>query len=683
LGSPHDRIIIGAVSFLALLVVVACSGETSVPATSSAPRQPSILFITLDTTRADRLEGEAGDLKTPELSALAARGLRFTQAYSTAPMTLPSHMSMLTGLYPADHGVRENGRHVDEKLDLLATLLGEKSYHTAAFVSGYPLAGEFGLARGFDYYDDDFGAAAERDAGQTTRRALDYLAEQSGSPLFLWVHYFDPHDPYEPPEPFRSQHPTDPYLGEIAYMDRELGRLVNGFEGRFQDEAWKIVVVGDHGESLGEHGEALHGNLLYQGVMRVPLIMVGTGISVGQVETPVSVRRVFDTVLHWAGSEREEILLSGRSEPVLAEALKPYLQYGWQPQFMAVGDRYKVIRSGDTEVYDLRSDPEESRNLVGEVELDPGLRQAISSYSTRALEDPGPGDEGLSQEAKERLASLGYITSRSRPALSADAPNPRDMAPLFHDLDIGAAMFIRHEYEQAIPIFTRLHEADPGNLMVALRLAVAHSVLGDEELSMEYFERARQIDPGSIDLRHYRAMHYLRNQQWDLALPLFESVLAQMPERLPALEGLAQVYTRQGRIEDAARLLERIVQIKSSPGLELARLGELRMAQGDTAGAIRAFEKARDILGDEFTFNLELGVLYLADRRLAEAAASLDKVSTSHPGYPMALFKRAQVSVLLAEPDREKRVRLAWAKADETTRQLIENEQLFRDLSFR
>ena len=221
------------------------------------------------------------------------------------------------------------------------------------------------------------------------------------------------------------------------------------------------------------------------------------------------------------------------------------------------------------------------------------------------------------------------------------------------------------------------------NFAVVLRLAVAHSVAGNGEEASRHFERARDIDPSSIDLRHYQAMHFLRNGQWESARPLLESVLAQTPKRLPALEGLAQVYTRQGRVEDAARLLEKVVQIKDSPGLELARLGELRMAVGDTTGAIRAFEKARESLEDEFTYNLELGVLYLANRQLSEAAASLDRVAPSHPGYPMALFKRAQVSVLLSEPDRVEKVRLAYSKADAATRPLIENEQLFRDITFR
>jgi len=438
--------------------------------------------------------------------------------------------------------------------------------------------------------------------------------------------------------------------------------------------------VGDHGEGLGDHGETLHGNLLYQGAMRVPLIVAGSEIEPGLVERAVSVRQVFATILGWAGVERPGGLFEESGEPVLAEALKPYMQYGWQPQFMAVRDGIKVIRSGETEVYDIGTDPAESENLVGQIELEPLLGQALSDYAAAALSEEELDDGELSKEAREKLASMGYFGAEGRPVLREDAPSAKDMVHLYRDLDIGASLFIRGEYRQAIPVFARVAEADPENFMVALRVAVAHSVVGNEAAAMESFVRAREINPSSIDLRHYQAMHHFRHGQESLAQPLFESVLEQMPDRLAALETLAQIYTRQGRIEDATGMLEKVVQIKESPGLELARLGELRMAKGDTDGAIRALEKARETLGDEFTYNLELGVLYLADRRLAEAAASLERVSASHPGYPMALFKRAQVSVLLAEPDREERVRLAWAQADDATRPLIENERLFRNI---
>ncbi len=667
------------------LILSACSEEASSPGAVSGakPEGPSVLLITLDTTRADSLGIESDKVDTPNLEALAARGVYFDQAYSVTPTTLPSHTSMLTGLYPADHRIRENGRVVDKKLDLLQALLKARGYDTAAFVSGVPLAAQFGLSRGFNHYDDTFAdGAAERTATATTDRAVAWI-EAKTSPHFMWVHYFDPHDPYEPPEPFLSQYPGEPYLGEIAYMDQELGRLVTAFEANNQGRAWKIIVVGDHGEGLGDHGEALHGNLLYQGTMRVPLIVAGSGIEAGTSQKAVSIRQVFDTVLDWSGESRPGSLLREPAEPVLAEALKPYMQYGWQPQFMAVLNGIKVIRSGDTEIYDVIADPAEANNLDSEVEPDPALWDAIDDYSVRALATQPQEQQSLSQDVLDKLASLGYVGSSGSGKIRDNAPNPRDMVHLFHDMDVGAGHFIRKDYAAAIPVFTRILEADPYNFMAALRLAVAYSVTDNEAQAQKLFDRARAIDPASVDLRHYQAMHYLKNRQWDLAQPLFESVLAESPDQISDLEALAQVYTRQGELKKALLVLEKIVKIKDSPGLEWARIGQLRMTLHDTKGAIRAFEAARKMMGDQFTFNLELGLLYMADRRFNEAAESLDRVSRQHPAYAMALFKRAQASVLLGEADRENRVRQAWARADETTRPLIENERLFQGIQFR
>jgi len=648
--------------------------------------RPAILLITLDTTRADRLGIETSSVESPHLEALADRGLYFTQAYSTTPTTLPSHTSMLTGLYPTDHGIRENGRRVGGQLDVLPARLKGLGYHTAAFVSGFPLARQFGLARGFDKYDDAFtGNTNERSAAATTDAVLEYLKLEPVAD-FLWVHYFDAHAPYEPPEPFLSQYPDSPYSGELAFMDREVGRLLSAFEARFSGRPRKIIVVGDHGEGLGDHGEALHGNLLYQGTMRVPLIVAGDGISPGNVDRAVSVRQVYDTVLEWAGVKGERSLLGSRREPILAEALKPYLQYGWQPQFMVVLDGIKMIQSGDIEVFDLRDDPEETDNKVGSIDLAPELQGAISAYSSRALEEQSSQAETretLSQKTVERLASLGYVGTSGRPILRNVAPNPKDMVHIYRDLDIGSGHFTSQNYSAAIQVFSRILEVDPYNFMVAMRLAVAHSVTNQQEQAQAFFERARSINPSSIDLRHYHAMHYMRNQQWDLAEPLFESVLLEMPERLPALQGLVSIYARQGKDEELMQLLEKVVKIKDSPGKELVRLGQMRMDRGDTKAAISAFELASETIGRRFKQDLELGVLYLADRQFSNAAQSLDKVSRYHPAYPMALFKRAQVSVLLKEADSEARVREAWQRADNTTRRLIVSEKLFRGINYR
>ncbi len=677
-------------SLLGLLVgalaLGSCSAESprvSELAAESA-RRPSILLVTLDTTRADRLGLESGSEATPQLDALARRGIYFSAAYSTVPTTLPSHVSMMTGVYPAEHGVRENARHLGEERVLLAERLGELGYRRAAFVSGYPLAAQFGLGRGFESYDDELGAqGVERSAAATVDAALAHLSQAGDGPQFVWVHLYDPHEPYDPPEPFRSRFPEDPYLGEIANMDGEVGRLIEGFEARVGAAGGKILVIADHGEGLGDHGEALHGNLLYQETMRVPLIVAGSGIEAGKVARPVSSRRVFDTVLDWAGEAMPHSLLSAWTEPVMGEAMKPFLQYGWQPQVMAVEGDLKVIRSGELELYDLSTDPGETKNVEGEVEWSRELRRALRDYPFVPEPAQVAQSAQVSQQDRERLASLGYVGWEGRSVLREGAPSPREMTHLFADLDRGSGLFVRQRYAEAIETFQRILDQDPNNLMVALRLAVAHSVQGHDSQASAYYARAQAIDPSSIDVRHYQAMHFCRRGRWEQAEPLLISVVAQMPRKLPALECLVRIRQEQGRLEDAAALLGRVIALQAEPGGALVELGRVRMALEDTPGAIRAFERARSLLGERFDHSLDLGVCYMAQRRLQEARSALDAVPRTHPGYPLALFKRAQVSVLLHEADSADRVRLAYRMADPRLRSLIAEESLFRELAWR
>ena len=647
-------------------------------ASAGAPGRPSILLVTLDTTRADAVAPEAAAGATPNLARLAAAGRRFAQAYATAPMTLPSHASMLTGLYPAAHGIHENSRALGERHPLVAAELSAAGYETAAFVSSFVLDRRFGLARGFSHYDDARPEGAlERGAAETTDHALAWLPPSGESPVFVWVHYFDPHAPYAPPEPFRSRHAADPYRGEVAYVDRELGRLVDAFARRAGGEGWRLLVVGDHGEGLGEHGEAQHGNLLYQATMRVPLLLAGTGVVAGDVTAPVSTRRVHDTLLAWAGLAGPGSLLAAVEEPVLGEAMKPFLSYGWQPQVMAVEGRLKVIRSGETEIYDVVADPAEAHDLVRSAAPERGAREALRSYPLPA--PPGAG-EALPAETRERLASLGYVASVGASRLRPDAPSPRRMTGLFADLDLASGRFSRGDYVGALSLFDRIVKADPENPMAAVYVAVAHSMLGHDGEAERWFRRAAALAPDSPDLRHYQALHECRNERWERAEPLLEAVLAQEPDRLPALACLAEVRARQGRRAEAVALLERVVGRKADSPAELLRLGELHMEGGETAAAIAAFERARALAPARFGADLELGVLYLAARRLEDARVALDRVLAATPDHPMALFKRAQVSVLIGEPDRQARARRALAAADAETRPLVEREALFRGL---
>jgi tetratricopeptide (TPR) repeat protein len=639
----------------AALLLVACSkAETVAPETQ---QRPSILLVTLDTTRFDAIGAD-----TPSFNALAASGTRFTQAYAAAPQTLPSHSSMLTGLYPAAHGVHENARFLGTQHPLAAEKLKAAGYRTAAFVSAFPLARRFGLARGFDLYDDA-GNDNERPASATTDRALAFLRDADSQPLFLWVHYFDPHHPYTPS-----------YRDEIRTMDAQLGRLVEAFRKR-GDVA--ILVAADHGEGLGDHGEAQHGNLLYQSVMHVPMLVTGPGVPRAVHEAPVSTRRVFHTLLDFAGVAREQSLRTPHTEVVLGEAMVPFLQYGWQPQVMAVDGRQKVIHAGAIEAYDVIADPRELRELSPSAAISRGVRQSLRDYPIPSLDTPA-APQNISEEERRRLASLGYVTADAKPVVRKNAPRPRDMVHLFDELDRASGLFVRGEYARAIPLLETIRRDDPYNLSAILRVAAAHSALGQNAQALAAFEEAERIAPKSPDVRHYLALHYAKTNEWQRAEPLLERIVAESPDRLPAVEALATIRERQGRLADALTLRQRAQSMKTATAAELVHTGTLAMQVGATPVALESFEKARAMQGKAFAHQLELGVLYLSARRFSEARDALDRVPSSHPAYAMALFKRAQVSVLLHEADAPRRIALARQHADATTRPLIENERLFR-----
>lgn len=667
----------GGFVLVAGLAVGSCSDSPRpAPAQARSASHPSILLVTLDTTRADSIGPEAVGVATPAFSALAERGRRFRRAYTAVPETLPSHTSLMTGLYPAGHGVHENGRSLAAGQAVLAEQLQKAGYRTEAFVSAFVLARRFGLARGFDLYDDEIPAAgSERNAAQTTARAIASFRSPARQPLFLWVHYFDPHAPYAPPEPFRKSAKTA-YLGEVEAMDQQLGLLIGAFEGQVQGPT-AIVVVGDHGEGLGDHGESQHGNLLYEATMRVPLVLVGPGVRTGVSETPVSIRRVFHTIRDWAGIGADHSLLGPEAELVLGEAMKPFLAYGWQPQVMAVEGRQKAILAGRLEAYDVVADPAEARELGESAGVPRTVRAALLEYPVPSLTGV-PAREALSEDERRKLASLGYVSAGAAPLVRKDAPRPVDRVRLFDLLEEASGLFVREEYARVIPLLERILAEDPGNLDAALRLATAHSSLGHEQRAEATFERAAGMAPESPDVRTYLALHYARGRRWERAVPLLERVVAETPDRLPALEALAVIRERQGRIEEAIGLRQRIYALRGPTPAEEVQLGQLAMNTGNTTLAIAAFETARARLGKSFANDLELGVLYLATRRFGEARDCLDRVPPEHPGYPMALFKRAQVSVLLGEPDQAARVAAARGHANSETRALIERERLFR-----
>ena len=329
------------------------------------------------------------------------------------------------------------------------------------------------------------------------------------------------------------------------------------------------------------------------------------------------------------------------------------------------------------EIYDLASDPAETHDLRHDATIAAPVRSALESYPIPSPE-AARAPSALSDEAKQKLATLGYIGATSTPIVRKDAPRPVDMQRLFPVLDQASSVFAAGKYAEAVPLLEKILAEDPYNIDATLRAATAYSSLGQDARAVAMFQKAAALSPNSSDVSTYLALHYARGKDWPRAVPLLEQVVAESPDRLPALEALATIRVRQGRVDDAFALRQKIYTQRDPTAAELVDFGAMAMGLGRTPVALQAFERARALQGRAFSHDLELGVLYLADRQFEKARDALDRVPPSSPDYPMALFKRAQVSVLLHEPDQAARIALAWQKADATTRDLIAREKLFQ-----
>ena len=423
--------------FFCLLAGAACNAK---PARQAQHVPPSVLLVTIDTLRADRL-GAYGDgrARTPNLDSLARAGARFAHAFAAAPVTLPSHASLLTGLLPPEHGVRGNGVfRLGPRSRTLAEALKARGYATGAFVAAAPLNHRYGLGRGFDAYDDAFlrrGGThfelAERPAADVTAAALAWLSAQR-SPVFLWVHYFDPHHPYDPPAAFRGD---DPYRGEIASVDASFGGLLSAWDARAQEGGSIVAVTADHGEAFGEHREESHSLFVYDTTLHVPLLVRAAGVAAGTViERSIATTDLAATLLQLANAGAplpgHDLFAPGGAAagtPLYAETLAPRLDFGWSDLRAWRDGRYKFIRAPRPELYDVAADPGEAHDLAAsEPETARRLSRALEDYlaksgdaQTLARADPAES---------EALRSLGYVQGPGGRGSGADPKDKVDIA---------------------------------------------------------------------------------------------------------------------------------------------------------------------------------------------------------------------------------------------------------------
>ena len=635
------------------------------------PSDLNLLLITLDTTRADRI-GAYGltPSATPNLDRIAGEGVLFEQAAAPAPLTLPAHASLFTGKYPPGHGVRDNGGFfLDERETTLAERLKASGVKTGGFVGAYVLDRKWGIAQGFDRYFDNFDLSkfdtpslgeVERPGNEVADRALEWLETVKSSRFFGWLHFYDAHSPYAPPEPYRARFGDRPYLGEIAFVDAQVGRIRAFLEQERLLDRTIVVVLGDHGESLGDHGESTHGFFVYQSVLRVPLMILAPyeALRGRRVTDVVRTVDVMPTILDLLGIRLGDKVDGQSVVPLMtgavrelglaayAEAVYPRYHYGWSDLRSLTSGRFKFIEAPRPELYDLAQDPGETRNLYDE-------RRALADRMAAALKaaDSGRGTDvkpavDVDPDTRARLAALGYVgtfvatpdADRSRLA------DPKDKIELFN-LVIHAREQIHddHDSEGGLQALRQVVAKDPQVIDAWLMMGNEYSRRREFSRALESFQRALALKP-DYDLAVFNMANVYRTiGKDDEALVGYRRLLELDPHNAQAHQAVAQVLVDQGKLEDAQQALNRALEIQPAMAAARSTLGALRLKQGDVSAGeheIRA-ALAQNANLRLAHFNLALAAEQRGD--LNGAIAEYRKEIELYPASYMAQFNLGKV----------------------------------------
>lgn len=561
----------------------------------------NLILITLDTTRPDAL-GVYGNrrVRTPALDDLARRGHLFERCYSHAPITLPSHSSILSGRLPTDHGVRNNLAYsFPATTATLPTRLQAAGFSTAAFVGSFILDRRFGLAAGFDLYDDQIVHYDEslarheiltRRASVTTDRFLDWLDDRNGR-FFAWVHFYDAHWPYEPPLPFRQAYADQPYLGEIAAMDLQIARIVEALAKRGQSERTLVAITADHGESFLEHGEQTHGFFCYGATTHVPLVLSHPlygepGERFGHTVQSIDLVPSFLAALGLPGDASLPGLSLASHQPrrVYTEAIIPYEDFYLAPVHGLRDGDHSFYLSADRELYDLRADPQETRNLVDEL---PDLARGFEEEIRERLATTKGGTAGavhLDEESARLLASLGYIGSGG--AFTAKEADPFRFPSPLASIKMYRELQRYRQYEDTFPFKTieglrKLLGEHRRHVVLHRDLGRLSTLAGNEEEALTHLEAAARLRPEDPRLHVFRALGLYRFGQFDRAVEELRLALELDPANASAWYNLGLAEVARGRIEPALAALEKAVTLNGRDILALNNLAYLQLTEKD------------------------------------------------------------------------------------------------------
>ena len=635
--------------FFALSPLLAATADN--PPNSSSdkpPGKPNVILITLDTVRADRM-GFLGSKKglTPHLDVLASQGVVFERAYSQAPITPASHATILSGTYPQYHGIRNFGDRLPASVPFLPEVLHSQGYRTGAFVGSIILDPKNGFAsgfeRGFDVYNAGFHrqkkgerreASMQRRGEVTLTQVLEWLGQQPGSsPFFLWFHLWDAHDPYSPPEPFRSRFPNTPYNAGIAYVDDTVGKLLDYLRSHGLYNNALIAVAADHGESLGDHGELTHSIFLYDATIHVPLLfkLPGNRLAGQRVSAVSSLVDLAPTVLEGLG-QTPPTTMQGHSllpqignpnpedRPSLATGDHSERSYGWSALLSLRAGNKLYVRAPSSELYDLALDPGAKTNLYPQsrataarlaIQLDNFVKR-ISTGAPQALQD------GLDEKSREKLSALGYVASaKNSPGSGID---PKDRIDIANDMHDASLAIEEGKEETVIPLLLHVVAKDPQVQAAQYYLGIAYSRRGNFAQAIPPLKKAVELRPDALMAQYELAICLYETGDLNTAAAHFEILVENRPDWTDARYSLASIDARNGRPQEAAKNL--LVVLQSEPDHYRANLllGRMLFLNGSLGEALPYLEKAVSVQADSVEAHSFLADVYEKLGRAADAA---------------------------------------------------------------
>jgi arylsulfatase A-like enzyme/Flp pilus assembly protein TadD len=633
------------------------TAQRTVPRVPAPP--PNLLLITIDTIRADHLGCYGYEpIQTPSIDSLAADGLRFAQAYTPIPITLPSHSVMLTGTYPMMSGMHDfSGNNLSPEQPTLATVLRARGYDTGAVIAAAVLDRRFGLNHGFDFYYDhfDFSRLAEtnldlmeRPANEVVDQALAWLARPRKKPFFLWVHLYDPHHPYKPPPPFSQKYKANPYDGEIAFTDSQLGRLLRYLKEHALYGRTLVALSGDHGEGLGEHGEKTHGFFIYNSTLHVPLIIKppqGTRLAQKTVADQVSLVDLMPTLLGLLqapvppkvqGKNLSAALVRGgplEGSPLYSETFLPRIHFNWS-ELRGLGLRnYHFIEAPKPELYDTAKDPHELHNLFADKEavsseLKAKLTAVVRQYTA---EHELAQKSTLDPELASRLQALGYTAfAGGSDSLVSDPklPDPKDRIQVYETVTeaiddsqhgryqdsieklkttlateensvpihylLGLNYYRIKDFPNAVEQFQRTLKLSPDYMLAVFNLGLAYAALGNDDEAINYLKRTLELDPTNFTAAFDLGVAYLHKNMIPESTEAFRKSVTIYPDFAPGYKALGEMLVYQGKLDEGLKELRTAVRLAPRDPRNHEALAKALQAKGLGPEAAEEMRKAQE-----------------------------------------------------------------------------------------